>query len=150
VAGSRRGQPLKLVLDTNIVVSASLWQGAPLRLLQLSSEHDAIKLFTSEALLDELRNTLSYGKFAKRIASRGSSVDELVAFYKVLAESIIPAPIEALVPRDKDDDMVVATAIGARAHAIVSGDRDLTELEHVAGIAVLRVKEATELIEGSI
>lgn len=148
MAESRRGQPLRLVLDTNIIVSASLWRGAPLRLLQLSSEHDAITLFTSEALLDELRNTLGYRKFAKRITSAGSSVEELVTLYKALAETIIPAPIEALVPRDKDDDMMVAAAIGASAHAIVSGDRDLIELEYVAGIAVLRAKETIELIEG--
>jgi uncharacterized protein len=150
VSTSWRGQRLRLVFDTNIVVSALLWQGAPMRLLQLAIEQDPVKLFTSEQMLDELHNTLSYSKFATRIASRGSSVEELVGFYKVLAETIVPAPIQALVPRDKDDDMVVATAIGAFAHAIVSGDRDLTELEHVADIAVLQVWEATELIEDNI
>jgi uncharacterized protein len=146
VAEAQHGQILRLVLDTNIVVSALLWRGAPFRLLRLSGEQAAITLFTSGPLLNELRNTLNYPKFAKRIASTESSVEELVAFYSALATAIEPVPGQSWVPRDKDDDAVVAAAVGANAHAIISGDTDLTELREVAGIDVLRASEAIELI----
>lgn len=146
MAEAQHGQILRLVLDTNIVVSALLWRGAPFRLLRLSSEQGAITLFTSEPLLDELRNTLSYPKFAKRIASAGSSVEELIAFYSALVTMIEPVRSQSWVPRDSDDDAVVAAALGANAHAIISGDSDLTELREVAGIDVLRASEAIELI----
>ena len=45
--------PLRLVLDTNVVVSALLWTGRPFELLNLSAS-DNVRLFTSQTLLDEL------------------------------------------------------------------------------------------------
>jgi putative PIN family toxin of toxin-antitoxin system len=148
VADTEHDQPLRLVLDTNIVVSALLWQGAPRRLLQLATDNEAVMLFTSAALIDELRNTLGYRKFEKRLADAGSSVEDVIALYKSIAEIIIAAPPARWVPRDQDDDIVVATAVGGSAHAIVSGDRDLLDLEQVAGMIVLKASEAIELIEG--
>jgi len=44
---------MKLVLDTNVLVSAFLWQGIPSRLIELATEQE-IKLVTSRALLEEL------------------------------------------------------------------------------------------------
>lgn len=43
----------RLVLDTNILVSAFLWQGTPGHLIELAGEKE-VQLFTSRALLDEL------------------------------------------------------------------------------------------------
>jgi putative PIN family toxin of toxin-antitoxin system len=58
---------MRLVLDTNVVVSAILWQGVPGRLLEMAGEKQ-VRLFTSLALLDELADVLNRKKLAK---SRG-------------------------------------------------------------------------------
>ena len=47
---------MKLVVDTNVLVSAFLWQGNPGRLIELAAEKE-IELFTSRTLLDELAAT---------------------------------------------------------------------------------------------
>lgn len=45
---------MRLLLDTNVVVSAVIWGGTPLKLLQAAVEGD-VELYTSPALLAELR-----------------------------------------------------------------------------------------------
>ena len=45
---------MRLVLDTNIVVAGFLWNGPPRHLLTLAIEGEAVELFSSEVLLDEL------------------------------------------------------------------------------------------------
>lgn len=62
--------PPRAVLDTNIVVSALLWQGLPGRFLDLAGEGE-LKLATSAALLKELASTLSKPTLAKAIAATG-------------------------------------------------------------------------------
>ena len=63
---------MRLVVDTNVLVSAFLWQGTPGRLIELAAEKE-IELFTSRALLDELAATLAKRKLARYVAASGSS-----------------------------------------------------------------------------
>jgi putative PIN family toxin of toxin-antitoxin system len=48
---------LRLVLDTNVVLSALLWRGRPAELLDLA-ETPQVRLFTSEWLIAELQESL--------------------------------------------------------------------------------------------
>ncbi len=59
---------MNLVVDTNVLVSAFLWQGKPGRLIELAAEKE-IHLFTSRALLDELAATLEKNKLAKPVVT---------------------------------------------------------------------------------
>ena len=72
-------QPLRLVLDTNIVVARFLWSRPPRCLIERAIEGAAVELFSIPVLLDEVANTLAYAKFAARIGGFGTSVQELVA-----------------------------------------------------------------------
>lgn len=54
----RKGARVRLVLDTNVVLSGMLWRSHPRRLLDLAKE-EAVSLYTSSALLDELAEVLS-------------------------------------------------------------------------------------------
>ena len=53
--------PLRLVLDTNIVVAGLLWNGPPRRLLEAAIAGE-VELFSSAVLLDELAHTLGYAQ----------------------------------------------------------------------------------------
>lgn len=52
-------KPLRLVLDTKIVVAGLLWNGPPRRLIEAAVAGE-VELFSSAALLDELAHTLGY------------------------------------------------------------------------------------------
>jgi hypothetical protein len=58
----------RLVLDTNVVVSALLWGGTPRLLLEAARER-RVELFTSTPLLAELTEILNRRQFEKKIAA---------------------------------------------------------------------------------
>jgi len=132
---------MRLVLDTNVVVSAVVFGGIPLRLLQAAASGDAL-LFTSPILLTELRKVLARPHLAEPLARKQSSVDQAIASYGELALRVSPLFTPRVVERDPDDDCVIACALAARADAIVSGDHDLLELRQHQGIAILTAADA--------
>ena len=145
---SRRAQhegapvgPLRLVLDTNVLVSAFLWQGTPGRLIELASESE-VRLFTSRALLEELGSTLAKKKLARPVAATGSTAAQMLANYKRISSVVTARQLEARVSRDADDDTVLACALAARADLIVSGDDDLLVLRSFKGVDIVSVASA--------
>src|SRR4051794_24518865 len=112
---------MRVVIDTNIVVSGLLWHGPPRQVLDAARE-GIIELYTSEDLLAELDDVLGRGKFAARLLAARVTVAELVLGYSVLAHLIEPYDIGSVVLADADDDAVLACALAAQAEVIVSGD----------------------------
>ena len=137
--------PLRLVLDTNVVLSALLWHGRPAELLDLGAT-DQVRLFTSEALVAELERSLAKPRLAARIAATGLNPSQHSGNYASLAALVSPAQLGQPVSRDGDDDQVLACALAARADAIVTGDDDLLVLGAWQDIAILRVGECLEVL----
>lgn len=136
---------MRVVLDTNVVVSALLWGGTPERLIR-AADGEGLVIFTSEALIAELASILARTKFATKLTQLNSSPTEVVARYRVIAETIEAAPIEESRLRDPDDAAVLACALAARAEAIVSGDDDLLALGSYQGIPILSATAALALV----
>ena len=132
---------MRLVLDTNVVVSALVFGGTPLQLLQAAVTGDVL-LFTSPALLAELREVLARPHLAVPLARKQSSVERAIAKYGELALRVSPTSTPPVVERDPDDDHVIACALAARADAIVSGDRHLLDLGQHQGIIILTASDA--------
>lgn len=137
---------LRLVLDTNTALSALLWGGTPARLVAAARAGD-ISLWTSQPLLDELRGVIHREKFAKALAVRGLAPEDLFNGYAALCQHAGLQPI----PRtsvDPDDDQVLATALAARAHLIVSGDhKHLVILKQFEGIPIVPAAQALAIVE---
>jgi len=127
---------VRAVLDTNVVCSALLWGGIPERLIELAGD-GGLELFTSEPLLAELSGILVRSKFARKLGEKSLSATEILASYRLIAETIQVAPLDEPRLRDSDDVHVLACAVAARADVIVSGDADLQALGIYRGIAVL-------------
>ncbi len=127
---------MRIVVDTNVIVSAFLWGGTPRRILD-EVEAKRIELFTSRALIAELENVLSREKFATQLRRTRFTSAFLLARYTQLATLLTPAEITVAELRDPDDAHVLACALAARAEAIVSGDADLHALGSYQGIPVL-------------
>lgn len=73
------------------------------------------------------------------------SVDEIVDLYAELAALVRLAPIPRIAP-DPDDDVVIGTAIAAKADVIVTGDRALLSVANYEGGRILSVSEALQAI----
>ncbi len=139
---------MRLVLDTNVVASGLLWNGAPAQLLD-AARADEVELFSSRVLLAELTRILRRAKFGKAIAASGLSLDELVLGYAELVTLVTPANIPPTILRDPDDDHVLACTVAANAELVVSGDRDLLEIKTFREIRIVGAAEAVTLIAGA-
>jgi uncharacterized protein len=140
---------MRIVADTNTVLSGLLWhQGPPRRLINLARER-TVTLCTSRTLLAELAEVIGRDKFAKRVHVAALSAAELVQDYERLAEIVEPQPLPIPTSRDPDDDHVLACALAGKADLIVSGDRDLLTLHQYQGIPILSTTAALARIADS-
>lgn len=135
---------MRVVADTNTVISALLWGGPPAAVLAAARE-ERITLCSSAALIAELEDVLAREKFATRISQVGSAVADLISGYRALVTLVRAA---ALTPtaRDPDDDQVLACALGAQAEIIVTRDRDLLDLGSFRNIRILAAHQALAVI----
>jgi putative PIN family toxin of toxin-antitoxin system len=109
-------------------------------LLGLARSED-VSLFSSLPLLAELTGILSRSKFEKKIAASRLSVDQLVDLYAGAVALVRPISTPRLAP-DPDDDVVIGTALAARADFLVTGDRALLSVAEYEGGRIVSVSEA--------
>ena len=136
---------MRLVVDTNVVVSALLWGGTPKALFDLA-ETVELSFCTSRALLDELASVLSRRKLAKTLSAIHATPASLMRYYQGFTHIVQPRSIRRVVPDDADDDQVIACALAARANLIVSGDRHLLSLKRHRHIHILSPAATVRLI----
>ena len=116
---------MRVVLYTNIVISALLYQGSTRRFQELWKNHK-IKVFATQAVLGEYVRVLHYPKFGYE--------SELIT--ELLQEHLLPWLFHGddyrgrlVYPSaDRDDDNFLRAALSAKAEVLVSGDPDLTDL----------------------
>jgi hypothetical protein len=138
---------MRLVLDTNVVVSALLWHGRPGTLLNTLPAKDAT-FFTSSPLLEELADVLSRLKLQAQIAAAQLSVLELIGIYSASAIKVNPVSVPRTAP-DPDDDVVIGTALAAQADFIVTGDRTLLAVARYESVRIIAVAEALQMLKQS-
>lgn len=140
---------MRIVLDTNVVVSALVWGGIPFKLLQAATQ-GSIELCTSPMLLAELRKVLGRGHLASRLVQQRSSVEEAIGLYGELAIRVSPLSTPRVVADDPDDDHVLACALAAHADWIVSGDRHLLDIRSYQAISIVSAAEAVNRLAPSL
>ncbi|MHB8719405.1 MAG: putative toxin-antitoxin system toxin component, PIN family [Candidatus Dormibacteria bacterium] len=123
---------MRVVLDTNVLVSALHFGGRPRRLVEavLRGDHS---LVTGSAILDELQSALieTCGWDPAHAAAARGEVD-------AVADVVTPADVPH-VCRDRDDNRVLAITVTGRVDALVTGDADLLAIGAHHGIRVLTV-----------
>lgn len=136
---------MRIVLDTNVVISGLIWNGIPGKILTGARSRRA-EIFTCIELLNELSRVLSRKKFSMKLVALGLAAQTILSDYMSLAISVNLVPLQAPVSRDPNDDIVLACALTAQAHAIISGDTDLLILHQNQGVQIWTPKEALNRI----
>ena len=125
---------MRVVLDTNTVVSAIGWEGPPRRIL-LALREGTHTLVTSPDLLRELTSVLRYHKL-QPIASH-PFLPEILAWLHRPEHLVYPSEQIGAIKGDPADNRVLEAAIAGQAEAIVSGDRHLLALKKFRDIPVM-------------
>ena len=121
---------MRLVLDANVLIAAFVARGVCAELLEYCvREHEVV---TSEAILEEVRRNL-----VDKIKVTIAQAEQTVRLLRTRLQVVEPVALDSQVSRDPDDDLVLGTALAGRCDAIVTGDRDLLDLEAHRGIAIV-------------
>jgi len=134
---------MRVVLDTNILVSGLLWRGAPYRCL-LAVQAGLANLVLSPPILEELRAVL-----VTKFRHAATDADEAIGLILSVAELVEISGEFRVVLDDPDDDKFVETAQAGRADLIVSGDRHLLALGSTAGVPVITAREFLDQLGGT-
>jgi putative PIN family toxin of toxin-antitoxin system len=133
---------VKLVVDTNTLISGSFWHGAPAQILEAAAQKKVELILTAD-LLAEFADVVGRPKFAHLLVREGMTARTLTQ--KLADEVTIVSPAALEMPaelRDPDDLAVLACAVGARPDAIVTGDADLLTLVSFQGIPIVNARAA--------
>jgi uncharacterized protein len=135
---------LRVVLDTNVVISAIISPGKPRELLE-KGIYNQFCIVTTDLLLKELAAVLKRPKFK-------TSKEEIITIRIALTQSAQVVKVKSrfeAVREDPKDDMVLESAYDGQADLIVSGDRHLLKLESFRGIKIVSVEELLKMLQRS-
>ncbi len=125
---------MKIVLDTNVLVSGIFWGGTPFRILQHWISDD-IEIVATPDILDE---------YVRVISSVGKKQADLMTQWIDLITTntaIIEKQISLSISRDPDDDKFLECAVSGDVDFIVSGDDDLLTLKSIHAIPIIKPSE---------
>lgn len=131
---------MRIVLDTNIFISALIsGDGYPGQLLA-AVKRERITLVTSIYQIDELRDVLGRERLKPYI--RPAEAEDLVYHLEAVGMVTGKLPEMSLSP-DPKDNPILATAVAGEADLLVSGDKgDMLALGHVEGIPIVTARDA--------
>ena len=126
---------MKVVLDTNVLISGIYFGGSPGKILQAWGTR-RFQLLVSTEILQEYLNV------AERLADRyaGVEYESILGLIIQNAELVQPSDLPEPVSTDPDDDKFLACALAGDSTIIVSGDSDLINVSGYCGIKVLTPK----------
>lgn len=132
---------LRIVLDTNVLISAIIRNGKPRKLFQLGID-GKYKILTSKEILNEFEGVIHRPKFKM-------TKDEVIVIVSTLVDSSEKIPLKSnfkVIESDPDDDIIINTAYDGKADYIVSGDPDLKSLKNFKGIKIVSVDEMLKIL----
>lgn len=130
----------RVVVDTNVLVSALIKKGKPLEHVQkLLGKHTMI---LSSQMLAELADVLSRDKFS----ITNAQIDWFISL--LLRKSTIASISGNLnvILKDPDDNIVLLTAVNGKADYIVSVDKHLLTLKKFEGIEIVTISQLLEIL----
>ncbi len=137
------GKKVKIVIDTNIYISALGWNGNEKKLVTQCLD-GKYEYYISQQIYNELRKVMDYPKFVFTDSQKEAFISVLldtVEFIEV-NESI------QIVDDDPDDNKFLDCAIAANADFIITGDPHLKDLKCYQKIKILNVHDFLEMMKG--
>lgn len=127
--------PLRVVVDTNIYISAIFWGGKPREVIDLGRS-STILIFTSHDIENEIAETLRV-----KFKLPDEDVNRILLDFSVFTLPVVVTKHLSVVPDDPDDDKFIECALECKAEYIVSGDSHLLNQKAYEGIFILSASD---------
>ena len=137
---------MRITVDTNVLISATFWNGASNKIIELV-ERKEIELFLSQEILQEYAQVLEYDEIKEKIKDKG--LNTKYSLGKIISISKIVNPKENFeaVKDDSDDNMVINAAVEGKVEYIVSTDNHLLKLKDFKNIKIVAPHEFLEMFK---
>jgi putative PIN family toxin of toxin-antitoxin system len=125
------GKRQKVVIDTNVFISAFGWGGKPYKIMELL-EKGRVRNCLSEEILAELIKSLAYPKLQFSPTVQANIIEFVLAYSDIYAikEHLNITP-------DPDDNKFIECALSAEAKVIITGDKSLLSLQKFRKIKII-------------
>ena len=124
---------LKVVVDTNVVVSAMLFGGTPGKLIDLW-QTGTIKPLASKQIIDEYLRVLTYPKFKLSEEEINFLLyQEILPYFDVIDAH----PVPRIIKKDPEDDKFIRCALAGNVKFIIPGDQHLLALRSYKKIKIV-------------
>jgi uncharacterized protein len=143
-------EPLRAVLDTNVLVSALLYSNGELAWLPGAWRSGSVVPLASESVIDELTRILvQLGQ--KKFTLECDAIDAILQHYLSFAEHVPSgAPIDIWLPKckDRDDQKFLELAYRGKADALVTSDNALLGLSRKTPFSILNPVGFRQRVQG--
>ena len=137
---------MKVVADTNVVISGLLWGGPPNQILKWARD-GLLDIIVCEETTVEVRRIIQYKRFSKKLSDLDISSNEVFSYFMNLS---IFAPTPKIIPEviheDGFDNIFLALASENKVHLIISGDKHLLDLKTYEGIEIVKPAEVSGIL----
>jgi len=128
---------MRVVFDTNVLLSAFLWQKGLGPIYQAIRDRKVVPCFTNQTL-DEFKRTLAYPKFKNQLLKVDITPDEILDLL-ISRAYFTPSLFEIdVIQDDKSDNYIIDCALSAKARFIVSSDKHLLRVKELVDIPIVR------------
>jgi hypothetical protein len=128
---------LKVVIDTNVLISALLFGGTPAKLISLWQSGD-LKPLASKEIIDEYLRVLTYPKL--KLSEKEINFilyQEILPYFDIIDVQ----PGARIIEKDPEDDKFIRCALSCKAGFIITGDHHLLALKTYPKIKILPPSE---------
>jgi uncharacterized protein len=138
---------IRAVLDTNTIVSGTIVPVGISGQLLDAARAGKFSLFISPPIVAEAIRNLAHPRIARKYQLSPGDIDR-VAFYLQHQTGYIPITASVHgVATHPEDDLILATALSAKAEYLVTGDRKLQALRTYEGVAIVSPRQFLELLQ---
>ena len=127
---------MKVVIDTNVLMSGIFFKGPPYEILQLWKQKKLVFIISEEVFEEYVRvgNELS-----KKLKS--DDLDQIISLLSMNSVMVKQKKLKEQICTDKDDDKFIACALGGNSGIIVSGDKHLLNQNGVFDLEIISPRE---------
>lgn len=125
---------MKIILDTNVLVSGIFWQGIPARILDAWTDQ-RFRLVVSPPILEEYQEVVDYLTRKYPSITTGQTILQAIAVYSDIVE---PVKLPKQICTDPDDDKFIAAGLSGQVDYVVSGDVALLKTDGYLGLRVVK------------
>lgn len=130
---------VKVVLDTNVFISALFWRGAPRQVFKETLQGTVLN-FISPQILQELKE-----KLLEKFEVPLEKVKEFLEIVVFNSQIVYPKSKLNIVKKDSSDNKIIECALEAKASFVISGDKHLLEIKEYKEVKIISPKEFLSL-----